>query len=307
MTARIFGTGSYLPEEYVDNHSLSLKVDTSDEWIRTRTGIAGRHIAKEETTSQMAAAAADRALQQCGWSPEEVDLILVATSTPDTLYPSVACSVQKLCNAGNAVCMDINAACSGFLYALATAHAYIQSGICTKALVIGAERLSGVLDWNDRSTCVLFGDGAGAAAVGRDDAGIVDLVMFSDGRGGDVLQLKSGGTMTMSGREVFEFAVRKVPESIRTLLERARMGAEEVDHYLLHQANARIIQTVAKRLKVSVDKFPVNLDHCGNTSAASIPILIDEMNREGRLLRGEKVVLSGFGAGLTWGAVLLIW
>lgn len=307
MTARIFGTGSYLPEKYVDNHSLSLMVDTSDEWIRTRTGIAGRHIAKEETTSRMAAAAADRALQQCGWSPEEVDLILVATSTPDTLYPSVACSVQKLCSAENAVCMDINAACSGFLYALATAYAYIQSGISTKALVIGAERLSGVLDWNDRSTCVLFGDGAGAAAIGRDDAGIVDLVMFSDGRGGDVLQLKSGGTMKMAGREVFEFAVRKVPESVCTLLERQRMGAEEVDHYLLHQANARIIQTVAKRLKVSVDKFPVNLDHCGNTSAASIPILLDEMNREGRLLKGEKVILSGFGAGLTWGAVLLIW
>ena len=283
-------------------------MDTSDEWISVRTGIKERHILQsEETCSGMSVNAAKAALEDAGVLPEDIDYLICATVHGDYFTPSLACCVQKKLGLQCAG-IDVNAACAGFLYALDFAQCMIKTKKnIQRILVIATEGMSRLVDWSDRNTCVLFGDGSGAAAVGRDDAGIVDLVMFSDGRGGDVLQLKSGGTMTMAGREVFEFAVRKVPESIRTLLERARMGADEVDHYLLHQANARIIQTVAKRLKVSVDKFPVNLDHCGNTSAASIPVLIDEMNREGRLLRGEKVVLSGFGAGLTWGAVLLIW
>lgn len=320
MTTRIIGTGSYVPEQIVTNDDLAKIVETNDEWIRSRTGIGQRRIATEDSTSDMAAMAAGRALESAGIGPEEIDLILLATSSPDYCFPNGACEVQGKIGAVNAACYDISAACTGFVFALNTAHAFISSGIYKTALVIGADVLSKLIDWKDRGTCVLFGDGAGAVVVQASETGILGINMHSDGTRGGVLTCGSRtngnfllgkkpelGYMAMDGQEVFKFAVKKVPECINELLSDTGVSADEIRYFVIHQANYRIIESIAKRLKVSLDRFPVNMEHYGNTSGASVPLLLDEINRKGMLKPGDKIVFSGFGAGLTWGAALLEW
>lgn len=320
MKTRIIGTGSCLPETVVTNDDLSKIMDTSDEWISTRTGIKERRLVKEETTASMSVTAAKRAMEDAGVSPQEIDLIIVGTLTGDCITPSTACEVQAAIGATGAVAFDINAACSGFMFALHTADAYIQSGIYKTALILGAETLSKIMDWNDRSTCVLFGDGAGAAVVRADQSGLLAYDQGSDGEKGKVLlcgNRKNNNPLVensmdlqythMDGQEVYKFAVTTVPASIKKVLDKAGLSVEDIDYFALHQANIRILQSVAKRLKVSEDKFPTSLDHCGNISAASVPILLDEMNRKGLLKPGMKIVLSGFGGGLTWGSAVVEW
>lgn len=320
MTARIIGTGSAVPEQIVTNEDLSKIVETSDEWISSRSGIKERRVAKEETTTSLAILAGKRALENAGITSEEIEVIIVATCTPDYFFPNTACQVQEAIGAKHAVAFDLSAACSGFLFALSTVQAYIKGGIYQKALIIGAETMSKMIDWSDRSTCVLFGDGAGAAVVSAEETGVLELVQKSNGAGKGVLSCKARETrnllnhesetkeyLYMEGQPVFKFAVKTVPECVEEVLKKAEVKKEEIRYYILHQANSRIIQSVAKRLKEPEEKFPMNLSLYGNTSAASIPILLDEMNRNGMLNRGDKLVLSGFGAGLTWGAVLLEW
>ena len=320
MTARIIGTGSAVPEQIVTNEDLSKIVETSDEWISSRSGIKERRLAKKETTTSLAILAGKRALENAGIASEEIEVIIVATCTPDYFFPNTACQVQEAIGAKHAVAFDLSAACSGFLFALSTAQAYIKGGIYQKVLIIGAETMSKMIDWSDRSTCVLFGDGAGAAVVSAEETGVLELVQKSDGTGKGVLSCKARETrnllnhesetkeyLYMEGQPVFKFAVKTVPECVEEVLKKAEVKKEEIRYYILHQANSRIIQSVAKRLKEPEENFPMNLSLYGNTSAASIPILLDEMNRNGLLNRGDKLVLSGFGAGLTWGAVLLEW
>lgn len=320
MTTRIIGTGSALPEAVVTNDDLSKLVDTSDEWISSRTGIRERRLVNpDENTASLGAKAAQKALEDAKVSPGEIDLVLVATSSSEHYFPSVACQIQGMLQLDNAVAMDVSAACSGFLFVLNTAHAYLKSGIYRRALLVGTETLSHLIDWEDRSTCVLFGDGAGACVVERQEIGVIDFLQQTDGSMGHVLTCNAATfaspisesapfqSIYMDGQAVFKFAVKKVPACIRQLLERNGTEVEDIQWYLLHQANKRIIQSVAKRLGQPEEKFPINLDQYGNTSAASIPILMDELHRSGRLKRGDKCVLSGFGAGLTWGAALIEW
>lgn len=320
MTIRIMGTGSSLPAKAVSNDDLAKIMDTSDEWIRSRTGIESRHIAVEETTTSMAVDAAEKALADAGIGAEELDLIIVASVSPDKCFPSTACEVQAAIGATNAVAFDLNAACSGFLFGLSVANAYFSSGIYQKALIIGAETLSKMMDWNDRSTCVLFGDGAGAAVVQKSETGLLSIIQGSDGARGSVLTCQNRPVNNpyvkndtaldyakMNGQEVYKFAVRTVPNAISEVLEKGNTSADEVKYYVLHQANIRIIDAVAKRLSQPVEKFPTNLQKCGNISAGSVPILLDFIHKEGILQRGDKIVLAGFGAGLTWGAALLCW
>ena len=321
MKTRIVGTGSYLPEHIVTNDDLAQIMDTSDEWISSRTGIRERHLVKEETTADMSVAAAKKALENAGVTAEEIDLIILGTVSPDYITPSCACQVQAAIGAHKAVAFDINAACSGFMFALHIANAYIQAGIYRTALILGAETLSKIMDWTDRGTCVLFGDGAGAAVVrGDENTGLLAYDQGSDGSRGMVLAglnrtnnnplvetSKELHYVHMDGQEVYKFAVTSVPASLQKAVKEAGLTMEEIDYFALHQANIRIIQSVAKRLKVSEDKFPVSLDHCGNISAASVPILLDEMNRKGMLKPGMKVALSGFGGGLTWASAVIEW
>ncbi len=321
MKTRIIGTGSCLPETVVTNDDLSKIMDTSDEWISSRTGIRERHLAKEETTAGMSAEAAKKAMQNAGVTADEIDLIIVGTVSADHVTPSCACEVQAQIGAKDAVAFDINAACSGFIFSLNIVNAYLQTGIYKTALIIGAETLSKMIDWNDRSTCVLFGDGAGAAVVRADDAaGLLSFDQGSDGSRGMVLAGRNRTNnnplvetskelqyVRMNGQEVYKFAVTAVPESIHKVLEEAKMTPDDIDYFVLHQANIRIIQSVAKRLKVPEEKFPISLDHCGNISAASVPILLDEMNQKGMLQPGIKIVLSGFGGGLTWASAVIVW
>lgn len=320
MTTRIIGTGSFAGESIVTNDDLAQIMETSDEWIRTRTGIRQRRLTTELGTSGMAAEAALRACENAGVPPEELDLILLATSTPEYCFPNGACQIQAKIGAVNAAAFDISAACTGFVFALQTAHSFIASGAFRMILVAGADDLSKTVDWKDRGTCVLFGDGAGAVVVKGDDSGSFHGIMRADGGRGQVLTCRARtegnfltgrtpelGYIRMDGQEVFKFAVKKVPECILQLLEEQQTKKEEIRYYILHQANERIIEAAAKRLKEPIEKFPMNIGWYGNTSAATIPILLDEMNRAGKLDRGDKIVLSGFGGGLTWGAVLMEW
>ncbi len=320
MTTRIIGTGSALPETVVTNDYLSTIMETSDEWIVSRTGIRERRLAKEETTASLSIEASQKALINAGLTAADIDLIVVGTITGDYVTPATACEIQAAIGAKGAVAFDINAACSGFMFALHTAHAYLQAGIYQTALVLGAETLSKIMDWNDRSTCVLFGDGAGAAVVKRDTVGLLKFDQGSDGEKGKVLACRDRennnplvtnpikmGYVEMDGQEVYKFAATTVPASIQKTLTEAGLTTEDISLFILHQANIRIIQAVAKRLKVSEDKFPISLDHCGNISAASVPILLDEVNLKGMLKKGDKIVLSGFGAGLTWGTAVIEW
>lgn len=320
MAARIIGTGSALPERVVSNQDLEKLMDTTDEWIRSRTGIEKRHIAVEETTTSMAVEAAKKAMKNAGIRADEIDLIIVGTVSGDMCFPSTACQVQSAIEASNAVAFDINAACAGFLFGLAIADAYMKAGMAEKALIIGAETLSKMMDWNDRSTCVLFGDGAGAAIVQKDDTGIISIVQGSDGARGSALTcynrpvnnpfVKNRQELDytkMDGQAVYKFAVKTVPSTITQALEEAGIRADEIKYFLLHQANIRIIEAVAKKMGQPIEKFPTNLQECGNISAGSVPILLDSVNQKGELAKGDKIVLAGFGAGLTWGATVLTW
>lgn len=318
MTTGIIGTGSFLPQAIVTNDYLSTIMDTSDEWIFSRTGIKERRLVKEETTAQMSTQAAKNAIENAGILPEEIDLIIVGTITGDYITPSTACEVQAAIGAVNAMAFDINAACTGFIAALHTAHMYIQSGVAKTALVIGAETLSKIMDWNDRSTCVLFGDGAGAAIVQKSEQGIIAFSQGSDGAKGMVLAGQSrknnnplvncGHTpdyIHMDGQEVYKFALTQVPKCILETLDKANLQVDDIKYFVLHQANSRILKAVAKRLGTTDDKFPITLDLCGNISAASIPITLDKINRDGLLNPGDHIVLAGFGGGLTWGATVI--
>lgn len=320
MAARITGTGSALPERVVSNQELEKLMDTTDEWIRSRTGIEKRHIAVEETTTTMAVEAAQKAMENAGVSADEIDLIIVGTVSGDMCFPSTACQVQSAIGACNAVAYDVNAACAGFLFGLGIADAYLKAGMAEKALIIGAETLSKMMDWNDRSTCVLFGDGAGAAIVQKDDTGIISIVQGSDGARGGALTCynrpvnnpfvknsKELDYTKMDGQAVYKFAVKTVPAAITQALEEAGVSADEIKYFLLHQANIRIIEAVAKKMGQPMKKFPTNLQECGNISAGSVPILLDKVNQKGELAKGDKIVLAGFGAGLTWGAAVLTW
>lgn len=320
MTTKIIGTGSCAPENIVTNDDLAKIVETNDEWIRTRTGIRERRVTVDQGTSDLAVTAAMRALENAGVKPEELDIIVMATSSSDCLFPSGACDVQGAIGAVRATAFDISAACTGFVFALNTVHSFLKAGIYKTGLVIGADVLSKMTDWSDRGTCILFGDGAGAAVVRAEETGLVHMVMGSDGTRGNVLACKSRslgnfvngvtpepGYMTMDGQEVFKFAVKKVPECILQVLEESGTDIQDIKYFVLHQANARIFESVAKRLKMPIEKFPMNIDRYGNTSAASVPIMLDELNRAGKLERGDKLVFAGFGGGLTWGATLVEW
>lgn len=322
MNVKIKGTGSAVPKKCVTNDDLSRLMDTSDEWIRSRTGIESRHLAVEETTTSLAAEAARKALTDAGLQAEELDLIIAATVTPDYFLPSLSCEVQREIGAQHAVAFDINAACSGFLFGLETAVMYLTNGVYRNALIIGAETLSKIMDWNDRSTCVLFGDGAGAAVVCAtpEEGGILGMVQGSDGADGMVLNCSNRPVnnpyrkndtalsyVSMDGQAVYKFAVRTVPEAIEKAVEKAGLTMDDIDLFLLHQANYRIIEAVAKRLHQPMEKFPTNLQKLGNISAASVPILLDNVRNRGMIRTGNRIVLAGFGAGLTWGAAVLEW
>lgn len=326
MRMRISGTGSALPKRTVDNGKMTEWVDTSDEWIRERTGIRERRISTGETVVSLGAEACLKALEQAGRSAQEVDMILLATCSPEYLLPCCACQVQEAIGAVNAVAYDINAACSGFLFGLTTANAYIQSGMYQKILVVGSEVLSKLVDWEDRSSCILFGDGAGAVlaeAVQDDGAGMLSSVQGSDGSRGMALKCRerwivnplfrepdeeTGERMIrMDGQAVYRFAVSQVPSCISAALKKAELSVQDIDLFILHQANVRIIEAVAKRLHADMGKFPMNLDRVGNMSSATIPVLLDELNRKSSLHRGDKLILSGFGAGFTYGTCVLVW
>ncbi|HIX15564.1 MAG TPA: ketoacyl-ACP synthase III [Candidatus Hungatella pullicola] len=321
MTTRIIGTGSAVPNQIVTNDDLSKIVETSDEWIRTRTGIRERRIASAQSgTTALAIEAARKALENAHVAPEELDIIILGTSSADCCFPSGACEVQGAIGAVNAVAFDLSAACSGFVFALNTVHSFIKAGIYKTGLVIGADTLSKLIDWTDRSTCVLFGDAAGAAVVRAEEQGIIHLEMGADGSRGNVLecggrttgnfltgQKPELGYMSMEGQEVFKFAVKTVPETINRLLEESQTSKDDIKYFILHQANYRICESISKRMKISMDRIPTNLENYGNTSGASIPLLLDEMNRAGMLSRGDKLVMAGFGGGLTWGATLIEW
>ena len=312
MFVKIKGTGSCLPEKVLDNFEISQLVDTNDEWIQSRTGIKSRHIAREETAVSMAAKAAKRALEDAQVAAEEIDLLIVSSVSSEQLLPCTACSVQKEIGAVNAAAFDLNAACSGFIVAYQMAAGQIKAGLSKKALLIGVE-------------CILFGDGAGAAVVSADEDGNIDgrgnieipSVLHSDGSRGEVLTCQNPtgkradgslkGYVAMDGREIYKFAARQVPVVVKEILEKAGKSVEEVDLFVLHQANRRIVEAIAKRLKQPIEKFPMDMMQNGNMSSASIPVLLDELKKAGKLQPGMKIVVAGFGAGLTWGGMYLEW
>lgn len=317
MFARLIGTGSYLPGEPVSNDDLAARgIDTNDEWIVTRTGIRSRHLATLGTTSsELGLVAAQRALEMAGVSAGDLDLIIVATSTPDFIFPSTACLIQgKLGNKG-AAAFDVQAVCAGFTYALGIAEKFICSGSHKRALVIGAEVFSRILDWNDRGTCVLFGDGAGAVVLeASEETGILATAMHADGSQNGILNVPGqicGGQVTgdpflrMDGQAVFKFAVRVLADIAEEVCLAANCATSDVDWLIPHQANIRIIEATGKRLGIDRSKVIVSVDRHGNTSAASVPLALDEAVRDGRIQRGQKVLLEGVGGGFTWGAALL--
>lgn len=321
----IIGTGSCVPDKILTNADLEKMVDTSDAWITERTGIKARRIAEEGVnTSHLATTAAERALEAAGVSADEIDLIIVATLTPDMVIPSCACMVQNNLQAKNAAAFDLYAGCSGFAYGVVTATSYIASGMYNKILVIGAEILSRIINWEDRNTCVLFGDGAGAAvlSVCEEGYGVLGMDMGADGGGGHHLCIPASGSampqndktiaegltfVHMDGAEVYKFAVKTMGNTAIKALERAGLELSDIDFFVPHQANTRIIDSSRKRLGLSKDKVYVNLDKYGNTSAASIPIALDEAVRQNLIKRGDHVVLAGFGAGLTWAGLVMKW
>ena len=324
-TVSIVGTGAYVPERIMTNADLEKIVDTSDEWIFTRTGIRQRHIAApDEATSDMAAAAARKAMADAGITADTIDLIVVATCTPDMVFPSTACFVQRHIGATQAACLDVSAACSGFVYALEMGRQFIRTGSMQTALIIGAEKMSSVMDWTDRTTCVLFGDGAGAAVLQPKGAefGILTSVLAADGRLSDLLSIPGGGsrhpvsqqvldeklhTLRMAGKEVFKHAVTNMAQAAQETLRRCGATIDDVACIIPHQANARIVQAIGQRIGAPLAKFYLNVDRYGNTSAASIIMALDEAARNGRIQRGDLVLLVGFGGGFTWASSLVEW
>jgi len=305
MGTSILGTGTYLPPKVLTNEDLEKMVDTSDEWITERTGIKERRIAEAESVVDMAEKASLEALKSAGIEPKELDLILLATLTPEKRFPATACLLQARLGAEGVYAYDLSAACSGFLYALDTAHAFIKSGKAKKVLVVGAEKLSEAVDWTDRSTCVLFGDGAGAVVLGDEEGGsdVLASRMYADGSLEDVLYAEKCGFIKMKGRELFKQAVKSMAQVCEEVLEEAGVKPEEV--VVPHQANLRIIRALAQKLGIPEEKVFVNIHKYGNTSAASIPIALHEALKEGRLKRGDLVLMTAMGGGLTWGATLL--
>jgi len=317
MYARVIGTGSYLPGNPVSNDDLAARgIDTNDEWIVSRTGIRSRYLAEPGTTSsELGLIAARRALEMAGVAAAELDLIIVATSTPDFIFPSTACLIQGRLGNKGAAAFDVQAVCSGFTYALGIAEKFIASGSHSKALVIGAEVFSRILDWNDRGTCVLFGDGAGAVVLeAAEQPGILATAMHADGSQNGILNVPGqvcGGQVTgdpflrMDGQAVFKFAVRVLAEIAEEVCAKAGIKTADVDWLIPHQANIRIIDATGKKLGVARERVIVTVDRHGNTSAASVPLALDEAVRDGRIQRGHKVLLEGVGGGFTWGAALL--
>ncbi|MFD0867555.1 3-oxoacyl-ACP synthase III [Chlamydia abortus] len=321
----IIGTGKYVPERVLTNQDLEKMVDTNDEWISTRTGIKERRLASEhEASSDLAFQAAQVALEQAGITAEQLDLILVASITPDMAFPSTACILQDRLGAKKAAAFDLSAACSGFIYGLANASNFIAMGTYKYALVVGAECLSKITDYTDRNTCILFGDGAGAAVLGpvAEGRGFRSFELGADGSGGELLKIAGGGSrcpaspasleqkqhyIYMAGKEVFKFAVKIMGSAAEEALNKAGISKSEIDLLVPHQANIRIIQAALNRLELPEDKCMINLQKYGNVSAASIPIALAEAVEEGRVKEGDCIVLVGFGGGLTWGASVLIW
>ncbi|QGH35634.1 beta-ketoacyl-ACP synthase III [Gracilibacillus salitolerans] len=309
MKAGILGTGHYVPEKVLTNKDMEQIVETSDEWIRTRTGIEERRIAHDnEDTSDLAYKAAEQAIEEAGIKGEDLDLILVATVTPDQPFPTVSCKLQDRLGAKKAAAMDISAACAGFMYGMITAKQFIETEAYKHILIVGAEKLSKITDWADRNTCVLFGDGAGAAVMGpvSEDKGVLSFELGADGSGGQHLA-QNDDYIFMNGREVFKFAVRQMPESSVHVVEKAGYAKEDVDYLIPHQANIRIMEAARQRLGIAEDRMAVNVNKYGNTSAASIPIALSEGVKNGKIKDNDLVVLVGFGGGLTWGAVALKW
>jgi 3-oxoacyl-[acyl-carrier-protein] synthase III len=325
IRSKVLGTGSFAPEMVLTNHDLEKMVDTADEWIVERTGIRERRIAdKDVASSDLAYEAARRALKAADLKASQIDLIIVATVTPDMLFPATACILQAKLGARHAIAFDISAACSGFIFALATADNFIKAGAYKNALVVGTETLSKITDWTDRNTCVLFGDGAGAVVVGKseDGSGIYSTHLHTNGKQGDLLFMPGGGSLhpatvhsvesrlhfiKMRGNETFKIAVRALEEVVNEALKSNGLGAADIDMVVPHQANLRIIQATAKRLGIPMDRVVVTLDRYGNTSAASIPIALDEAVRDGRIGPGKNVILEAFGGGLSWASALIKW
>ncbi|ADM69683.2 MULTISPECIES: beta-ketoacyl-ACP synthase III [Paenibacillus] len=321
----VIGTGKYVPEKILTNKDLEAIVETSDEWIVSRTGIQERHIAApEQATSDLAYEAAIKALESAGMTAQDLDLIIVATVTPDMAFPSTACILQDKLGAKGAAAFDLSAACSGFVYGLATATSFIKTGIYNNALIIGADCLSRITDYTDRNTCVLFGDGAGAVVIGEvpEGRGFQSFDLGAEGAGGSLLKLEAGGSrlpasadtlenkqhyIYMNGREVFKFAVRVMGTATVDVLEKAGLSKDDIDLFVPHQANVRIIQSAMQRLDLPEEKVVVNVHKYANTSAASIPLALVEAAEEGRMKEGDRVLMVGFGGGLTWGASVLVW
>lgn len=322
----VAGTGAYAPPRVLTNEDLSRMVDTSDEWIHSRTGIRERRLAgDDETTSDLATRAGTAALADAGLRPGDIDLVVVATATPDMPMPSTATQVQRKLGIATAACFDLAAACSGFLYGLDTVDALLRTGRYRRALLIGAEKLSTMVDWTDRTTCVLFGDGAGAVVLeprAMPNVGVLDVRLYSDGDCCDLLHVPAGGAarpaspatiagrehaIRMKGREVFKLAVTAMEEAARETLARHDLAPTDIDLVIPHQANLRIIDSIAERLELPRERFFVNVERYGNTSAASIPIALDEARRAGRIRSGDRVLMVAFGAGLTWASALIRW
>lgn len=323
LRVMIAGVGTYLPERILTNADLEKMVDTTDEWIVTRTGVRERRIARtDEATSEMASAAAREALAEAGVAAEELDLIIVGTVTPDMVFPSTACLVQSLIGAKKALCFDLEAACSGFIYSMETARGLLLSGLYETALVIGADKMSCVTDWQDRGTCILFGDGAGAVVLKRTvtHRGIIATAVGADGSLGDLLMIPGGGsrqpashetvdqrlhTVKMAGNNVFKHAVRCMTDAGREALEKAGLTIDDVDWVIPHQANMRIVQAISDRVGIPLERFIINLDRLGNTTAATVPLALAEGVRDGRVKRGDVILMIVFGGGFTWGATVL--
>jgi 3-oxoacyl-[acyl-carrier-protein] synthase-3 len=316
--AKITATGSYVPSKIVTNFDISKEVETSDEWIVERTGIKQRHIAdKSEFTSDLAFKASQNLLENYKINVEEIDMIIVATTSPDLTFPSTACILQNKLKAHKAFCFDVQAVCSGFVYAISVANNFIQNGSAKKVLVVGSETLSRIVDWSDRNTCVLFGDGAGAVlleATTEENRGIISYSLHSDGSLIDILKTSGGssfnqkaGFIEMSGREVFKHAVDKMVNSVLETLEKVNLKVEDIDLLIPHQANLRILNSVATRLKIPLEKVIITVENHANTSAASIPLALDFANKNNKIKKGDLIVLEALGGGLTWGSIALLW
>jgi 3-oxoacyl-[acyl-carrier-protein] synthase-3 len=322
---RIVGTGSYLPEKVLTNKDLEKMVDTSDEWIVSRTGIKERRICSDkEAASDLGIKAARRALEYANVKVKDVDLLIVATITPDMFFPSTSCIIQTKLGIKNAAVFDLNAACAGFIYSLSTAQQFLQIGTYKTAVVIATETLSKITDWEDRNTCVLLGDGAGAAVLKKEkgDSGILSCYLDADGRYGDLLNMPAGGSripatvatvknrlhyLKMKGNETFRIAIPEMTKSVKRGLENCGLKIEDVSLVIPHQANIRIIRALARRLSLPIEKVFINIDRCANTSAATVAIALDEANRRGRIKKGDIIELVAFGAGFTWGSCVIKW